>query len=709
MATLFTIGQQTGSKRYSSWNVSSSDFNIDDVDISNIYTDYDLTALGESRTVKNNVGCLRTTKPFRVMNGAVWTFNFRYDITSVHLLWKTSQSASAELRQNDNWVSISANRRTVTLHTDVFQDYGNCYMLLLVNEPLGSTTHTYTETLQNIVSDGADSYNDGDTFTIHYTANDGYLITSLTSNIGTVTIADDKRSAVLAGSATENIVVEGVATQYGNIVITGSFVHCSCNYSNGETISPSKPRLEIVADNGFLFLKDFRYKQGVTTKYLNKSADNKMLYKDLDTRGLNLNDVYTAEAEAGKSYTYTETLQNIVSDGAESYNAGDTFTIHYTANDGYLIESLTSNIGTVTIADDKRSAVLAGSATENIVVEGVATTEYGTILITGSFVHCSCNYSNGEIISPSKPRLEIVADDGFIFLNEFGYKQAGVTKTLNKSDDNKMLYKDLTNKRGLNLNDTYTAVTAPKTMTSFVHLYKTNDNELSALAKARFKDVSGNTVDYGQYISALYRIPVDLSNITGDTSNIMLGQYDSMVASTLLNQYLVDIDGGTITIPEKFNNAYDYLTTECILHLPFLDDIPLSPQYVVNQTINIKYKLDLYSGTMTASIYSSYLNSIVANTSGVIVTNIPFIQKLTDNVVNSLTKVFTNLIPTAFMEVTRNIPYDNVNVFGKECVDFDMIGNKTGYLKCDNVALVTKATKNEKDEIMSLLKEGIIL
>ena len=621
MATFFTVGLQTGAKRYSSWNVTSPDFDIDNVDISSVYANYDLTALGGSRTVQNNVGCLRITRTHHVLNSAVWTFNFRYDITSVNVLWKTSQDVSAEIRTNNDWVTI--NGRTVTLKTDLFQDYGNCYLLLLVNEPLAGQSYTYTETLQNIVSDGAKSYNAGDTFTIHYTANDGYLIESLTSNIGTVTIADDKRTAVLAGSATENIVVEGVA-------------------------------------------------------------------------------------KARQSYTYTETLQNIVSDGAESYNAGDTFTIHYTANDGYLIESLTSNIGTVTIADDKRTAVLAGSATENIVVEGVATTEYGTILITGSFVHCSCNYSNGETISPSKPRLEIVADDGFIFLNEFKYKQAGVTKYLNKSDDNKMLYKDLTTK-GLNLNDVYTAVTAPKTITSFVHLYKTNDNELSALAKARFKDVSGNTVDYGQYISALYRIPIDLSNITGDTSNIMLGQYDSMVASTLLNQYLIDIDGGTITIPEKFNNAYDYLTTECILHLPFLDEINLPAHYVVNQTINIKYKLDLYSGTLTASIYSSYLNSIVANSSGVIVTNIPFIQKQTDNVVNSLSNVFTNLIPTAFMEVTRNIPYDNVNVFGKECVDFDMIGNKTGYLKCDNVALVTKATKNEKDEIMSLLKDGIML
>ena len=35
MATFFTVGLQTGAKRYSSWNVSSPDFDIDSVDISN--------------------------------------------------------------------------------------------------------------------------------------------------------------------------------------------------------------------------------------------------------------------------------------------------------------------------------------------------------------------------------------------------------------------------------------------------------------------------------------------------------------------------------------------------------------------------------------------------------------------------------------------------------------------------------------------------
>ena len=621
MATYFTIGLQTGATKYTSWNVASTSFDKDNVSDGSVYANYDLSAFGGSRTVKNNVGCLNTTKVYSIMNNAEWSFNFGYAVTSVNVLWKTSQNVTANTYRADEWATIDGN--TVKLKTQLPNDFGSCYILLLVNEPLAGQSYTYTETLENIVSDGADSYNAGDTFTINYTANDGCLIKRLASNIGAVTIADNKKSAVLTGTATDNIVVEGVA----------------------ETPSVK------------------------CTSHLTKMTS--------------------------------------IDEQAE-YTRGRNFTINYQADTNCKITSLTSTLGTVTIADDGLTAVIEGVATEDFSIEGVATLVYGKIHITGAFEHCSCNYTDGETISPSKPRLEIVADNGFVFLNEYKYKQAGVTKYLNKSDDNKMLYKDLTT-TGLTLNDVYSAVTAPKTIGSFVHLYKTNDDELSALAKARFKNVSDNTVDYGQYISALYRIPVDLSDISGDTSNIMLGQYDSEVASTLLNQYLIDIDGGAITIPEKFNNAYDYLTTECILHLPFLDEVWLSPQYVVNQTINIRYKLDLYSGTLTASIYSSYLNSIVANSSGIIVTNIPFMQNQTDSVVNSLSKVFTNLIPTAFMEVTRNIPYDNVNVFGKECVDFDMIGNKTGYLKCDNVALVTKATKNEKDEIMSLLKDGIML
>ena len=57
MATFFAIGLQTGSSKYKSWSVSSPDFDKDYVDSGSVYANYDLTALGGSRTVKNDVGC----------------------------------------------------------------------------------------------------------------------------------------------------------------------------------------------------------------------------------------------------------------------------------------------------------------------------------------------------------------------------------------------------------------------------------------------------------------------------------------------------------------------------------------------------------------------------------------------------------------------------------------------------------------------------
>jgi len=68
-----------------------------------------------------------------------------------------------------------------------------------------------------------------------------------------------------------------------------------------------------------------------------------------------------------------------------------------------------------------------------------------------------------------------------------------------------------------------------------------------------------------------------------------------------------------------------------------------------------------------------------------------------------------NIIDTAFIEIVRNIPYDTVNIFGKETIDYGVIGDYHGFIKCQNVMLETSATNEEKEEIASLLKGGIFI
>ncbi len=261
------------------------------------------------------------------------------------------------------------------------------------------------------------------------------------------------------------------------------------------------------------------------------------------------------------------------------------------------------------------------------------------------------------------------------------------------------------------LNDDYIATREIEQLGSFVNLYKTNQTELTELSKARFYENMGQIVDYGQYIISLYVLPFDIpEDILGDKSTILLGNFDSKVESTLISNYMFDVDGGSIEVPLKYNNIYDFINTECILHLPFLDKVYLNTEYVIGQKLSITFTIELYSGTLTANIKSSFNNEIVASVQGLVGMNIPFIQKSNGNVINSISNVYKNRTNRCFIEVNRNIPYtkDN-NVFGGDVVEYGRIGDYTGYIECDKIVLETSATNQEQEEIKNLLRNGVFI
>lgn len=227
----------------------------------------------------------------------------------------------------------------------------------------------------------------------------------------------------------------------------------------------------------------------------------------------------------------------------------------------------------------------------------------------------------------------------------------------------------------------------------------------------RFVNASSETVDYGSFITSLYKLPfpIDSGILANEKSNIILGNYDSNVKSTRLITYKTEIDGGIISVPEKYKNVYDYLNTECILHLPNFNKMYINTEYVIGQTLTIKYIIDLYTGNVTANVYSSFIDDIIETQTQQIAENIPFIQKQNNSVVGTVSNINKNTITTAFIEIVRNIPYDNENIFGKETIDYCVIGTKTGYIKVSDVVLNCTATVEEKEEIEQLLKEGVFI
>jgi hypothetical protein len=389
------------------------------------------------------------------------------------------------------------------------------------------------------------------------------------------------------------------------------------------------------------------------------------------------------------------------------------FTLIYHANNGYKINTITCNIGTVVISDDKLTATITGVATENISV--VATgKKIHYIYITGELNNCTCNYENGEEITDDKI-VTITAKTGYTFKGVYTYKNLDtlITNQFAKNEEQTILtidYVTTWNSYDIDLNSYYVATKESELVSTFVNLYRVTNSEMKQLAVARFVDSEGTTVDYGEFITQLYVLPFEISrDIIGERDSIILGNYDSKVESTLLIDSKLYINGGLITVPNKYNNVYDYLNTTCTLRLPFFNPIILDVDNVIDKTISIQYIVDLYSGNCTVNISSSFTGEIIHSETTNIVTQIPFIQKQNNSIVNQLSNANENLIDNAFIEIVRNIPYYANDIFGKATIVFDTVGSVTGYCEISDIQLITTATNEEKDEIETLLKNGVFI
>ena len=593
--------------------------------------------------------------------------------------------------------------------------YTGCCWLITFGGATPVVKYTVTETLSHMSSDAPAEVEENEQFTFNYNVEPGFEIQSLTSNIGTVNIETNKKGATITGTATENIVINGVAVEeVTSYTVTENLTHIIASDSNPTTVNKNASfTLSYTAESGYIITSLTSTVGDVTFNVDHSSATI--------TGVATANIIVTGEATyQPKTFNVVvEKDAHIVADPSnpETITEGSSYTFRFTSESGWLISRCTSNYGTATIAEDRKSAtVVYNNVSANLRIVLTSIEEIiPKVVITGTFVNATCNYTNGEVISKEK-NIIITATSGYEFKNTYHYEDNGYSYDLVKNLEKTTLTIDTTQITGLSditLNDNYVATIPVETIGGFCNLYKVTEKELSQLSKVRFqKDTTSDTVvDYGSAITQLYILPLNIpAEIIGDKSNIILGSFDSQVESTLLNNYTVDYDMGAITVPAKYNNAYDFINTTCTLRVPFFNAVALDPENVVGHTISIKFTLDLYSGNVTMNVMSDFTGGIIYSATANIVTQIPFIQKQNNSVVNQLSNVFKYVIATPVIEVVRNIPYqaDN-NTFGRETVQVAKLNTVHGYCEVDNVNLVTMATNDEKDSIISLLKEGVFI
>ena len=98
-------------------------------------------------------------------------------------------------------------------------------------------------------------------------------------------------------------------------------------------------------------------------------------------------------------------------------------------------------------------------------------------------------------------------------------------------------------------------------------------------------------------------IQVYATPVTSGSSNIILGYLDSGVSAPVVSNQFVTVDCGSIQLKENKKNATDYSPyTALSIYLPFIGIVELDVNECMNSTINVTYKVDVYTGTCLALV-----------------------------------------------------------------------------------------------------------
>lgn len=249
--------------------------------------------------------------------------------------------------------------------------------------------------------------------------------------------------------------------------------------------------------------------------------------------------------------------------------------------------------------------------------------------------------------------------------------------------------------------------------TTLNRIYEISVDTLKAISNERFLFKTGNPDfpienDLGIFILNVLEIPFKIDDkYRKGLEPITLGLYEIKTKGVVINSDEISFDLGTITVPQKFNNSFDYQNTDVRLNLPYVDSIILDSEYVVGYEIKVTYLLDVYSGKVDINIFSSKTNKNIYSSQFSLGRTIPFItreRQVQGDISNS--KGLSNGINRAFIEVARNVPIGNVDR------DIEVTGkllDVKGYVKINDIRMETTATSDEKDLIKQRIREGVII
>lgn len=508
--------------------------------------------------------------------------------------------------------------------------------------------------------------------------------------------------------------------------------------SAGVNIDSGKNYLWTVPNKGYAFRSGdtFSLKRGSSsTSYTttqNISVDNNLQSNGCLRYLLNANYYYrtnTAFTAYGSATTQTITITGTLtnctcnfSDGATIKN-GDTITItpesgyqftgvYYLSDNGVQKQMTKLSSGALSYTVGDNSIVLDNNytATEIPIV-----IDYMTFTLSATLTNCTCDHKTGDKIYKDDT-ITITADSGYILDGTYDIDVGSATQIMSHNADNTKIFYTLpqvatqyTNKSIVIKND-ITATKQVVTLSSFIDIFFPTDDNLTELSRKRFYNASGETLDRAENITALYKLPFSVDSIKAETGkNIILGTFDTQISSEYANNWILNIDLGTITIPNKYNNVYDWQNVTCILHIPYFNEVIIDNRYAIGQTLTMSLQVNMYTSIAYLKVNSTLTDNVIYDTDKKVGFDLPYIINQTGAILTDTEIPKLETINACFVELTYNTPYPNSGIFGKQNIFYGKLKDLTGYQMIEDIQLDDNVPQELQERIRTTLQGGIFL
>lgn len=251
---------------------------------------------------------------------------------------------------------------------------------------------------------------------------------------------------------------------------------------------------------------------------------------------------------------------------------------------------------------------------------------------------------------------------------------------------------------------------ATESVTGKNNVYLFDVEKLGELNSVRFKTVSGEVVDYGQFILNVLELPFNIEpNLILDPEAVILGDYTTEINAPKVNRDVITLDLGSVEVPKTKNNLLDFANTVSVLNLPWIEPFTLENKYVIGETVAVKYEIEVYSGLSTVFVSSSKTGEIIVIKKVDLGLNIPYMGGRASGVQNfNISLGGDNGLRTPFINILRNKAILENGFFTIPIIDETKLSEVQGFAKIEEVVLKSRATRSERNEIISILESGVV-